>query len=553
MKRQKRSIVWLLIILLMTLVGCGNTQKNTPPTSSEVDAENETEIETTQTDTSDTGADLYLAYQFVDGQKKYGYIDRSGNYVIEPKYIFGSDFSEGMAIVYDGNFYKVLNQVGDVLFQNEGMIESFQNDMAVFIDQATYKMGYIDKTGTVAIKPTFLMATPFRPDGTAIVSNTTDALTVIDKSATTIKEIKLSSEFTGLYDVKDGYALFISASQDGSKIGVVSLDGQLIIPAEYNGITNLGNGFFDVKDPEGEFYDVLDTPSAIFDQNGKKLTDYIYYDVKPYQGDYASANDGTETFFIGRDGKRVDTLPKRIGIGTLTFTGDLIKADIDGELAYLTEVDTVIWQADQTYELTDAITIKQNKERLHRTALIVYPSIIDLEDEQVQADINTNLKSLFIDSRTEESLVGLSVDDQFDVTLNGDLLTVHKSGYDYPTGAAHGMPIREYYQFDIKTGKLYALKDLFVENSRYIETLDAILVESIQKSYDSGNTMVFPESFKGLTEDANFIITEDALIIYFYPYDIAAYAAGFQEFSIPYEDLISIIDVDGALWKSFEH
>ena len=85
------------------------------------------------------------------------------------------------------------------------------------------------------------------------------------------------------------------------------------------------------------------------------------------------------------------------------------------------------------------------------------------------------------------------MDDQFDVTLNGDLLTVHKSGYDYPTGAAHGMPIREYYQFDIKTGKLFALKDLFEENSRFIETLDAILVESIQKSYDSGNTMVFPD------------------------------------------------------------
>ncbi len=553
MKRQKRSIVWLLIISLMTLAGCGNILKDTPPNSSEVGTEVETEIETTQTAPSDTDANLYLAYQFVDGQKKYGYIDGSGNFVIQPQYLYGSDFSEGLAIINDGNYYKVLNQAGDVLFQNEGSIEPFQNGMAAFIDQATYKMGYIDTTGTIVIKPTYLMTTPFKADGTAIVSSTTDELIVIDKSAATIKTIELSSEYTGLYDVKDGYALFISGGQDGSKIGVVSLDGQLIIPAVYNSITNLGNGFFEVKDPEGEFYDVLDTLSAIFDQTGKKLTDYIYYDVKPYQGDFASANDGTETFFIGRDGKRVDTLPKRTGIGTLTFTGDLIKADIDGELAYLTEDDTAIWQADQTYKLSDAITIKQNKERLHRTALVVYPTIIGLDDEQVQADINANLKTLFIDNRTEESLVGLSVDDQFAVSLSGALLTIHKSGYDYPTGAAHGMPISEYYQFDIKTGKLYALKDLFVKNSRYIETLDAILFESIQKSYDSGNTMVFPESFKGLTEDTNFIIAKDALIIYFYPYDIAAYAAGFQEFSIPYEDLMSIIDVDGSLWNSFEH
>jgi hypothetical protein len=537
----------------MTLAGCGNIQKNTPPTSSEVETEIDTEIETTQTNTTDSDTNLYLAYQFVDGQRKYGYIDRSGIFVIHPQYLYGSDFSEGLAIVNDGNFYKVLNTAGDVLFQNEGTIETFQNGMAAFIDQATYKTGYIDTTGTVVIKPTYLMATPFKADGTAIVSSTTDELTLIDKSATALKAIELGSEYTGLYDIKDDYALFISGGQDGSKIGVVSLDGQLIIPAVYNGITNLGNGFFDVKDPTGEFYDVIDTPSAIFDHTGKKLTDYIYYDVKPYQGDYASANDGTETFFIGRDGKRVESLPKRNGIGTLRFTGDLIKADIDGDLSYLSEDDTVIWQADQTYKLTDAITIKRNTERLHRTALVVYPTISGLEDEQVQADINANLKSLFIDNRTEESLVGLSVDDQFDVTLNGNLLTIHKSGYDYPTGAAHGMPIREYYQFDIMTGKLYALKDLFVNNSRYIETLDEVLVESIQKSYDSGNTMVFPESFKGLTEDTNFIITKDALVIYFYPYDIAAYAAGFQEFSIPYEDLMPIIDVDGALWNSFEH
>jgi hypothetical protein len=546
---QKLKIIPLLMILVISLIGCGKIVKNTPPNSTE----NETELETeTEIDTvSDTN--LYLAYHFLDGQKKYGYIDRAGDFVIQPQYNYGSDFSEGFAIVNDENFYKVINQSGDVIFQNEGTIESFQNGMAVYIDQGTYKMGYIDTTGTVVIKPTFLMATPFQADGTAIVSKSTDVLTIIDKSGLAIAEIKFNSAYTGLYDIKDGYAIFISDGQDGSKLGVVSLEGELIIPPEYNGITNLGKGNFAVKDPTGEFYEVLDTPSAIFDQSGSKLTEYIYYDVKPYQGDYASASDAKETFFIGLDGMQVNELPKRNGIGTLTFIGDLIKADIDGELAYLSEDDTIIWQADLTYKLTDTITIKQNMERLHRTALVVYPSILGLDDEKVQADINANLESLFIDSRSAESLEGLSVDDQFDATISGDLLTIHKSGYDYPSGAAHGMPIREYYKVDIKTGKFYTLKDLFIKNSNYLGKLDLILVESIQKSYDSGNTMVFPESFKGLTEDANFIITNDALIIYFYPYDIAAYAAGFQEFSIPYANLMAIIDVDGALWNSFIH
>jgi hypothetical protein len=40
-------------------------------------------------------------------------------------------------------------------------------------------------------------------------------------------------------------------------------------------------------------------------------------------------------------------------------------------------------------------------------------------------------------------------------------------------------------------------------------------------------------------------------VIYFYPYEIAAYAAGFPEFEIPFEDLTDYIDTEGAFWKSF--
>ncbi len=546
MKLQKLKIVFLLLVIVVTLVGCGKVKETPPPTSSELETESTTENQV------ESDSNLYLAYRFVDEQKKYGYIDHKGDFVIEPTFNYGNDFSEGFAVVSDGSNYEVIDKNGQSIFKNEGIIEPFKNGLAVFTDQSTYKYGYIDTSGNVVIKPTYLMATAFNADGNAVVSSSADALTVINKKGDLVNEIALSADYTGLYDVKDGFAIFIKSSQDGSKLGVVSFDGQTIIPAVYNGISNLGNGNFAVKDPTGEFYDLLDTPSAIFDKTGTKLTDYIYYDVKPYQGDFASASDATHTFFIGLDGAIAPNLPKIKGLGTLTFTGDLIKSDIDGALSYMTEDGTLAWQADQTYKISDTIIVKQNKERLHRTALIIYPSIDGLTNDQVEAAINATLKSLFIDIRTKDAIVGLSIDDQFDATLNGDLLTIHKSGYDYPTGAAHGMPISDYYQFDIQTGTFYKLKDLFEKNSGYLEKLDIILTDAIQKSYDSGNTMVFPESFKGLTEEANFIITETALIIYFYPYDIAAYAAGFQEYSIPYEDLMDIIDIEGTLWKSFK-
>lgn len=44
---------------------------------------------------------------------------------------------------------------------------------------------------------------------------------------------------------------------------------------------------------------------------------------------------------------------------------------------------------------------------------------------------------------------------------------------------------------------------------------------------------------------------EDKLAIYFEPYEIAAYAAGFPTFYIPYDEMIDIIDTEGEFWKSF--
>ena len=126
-----------------------------------------------------------------------------------------------------------------------------------------------------------------------------------------------------------------------------------------------------------------------------------------------------------------------------------------------------------------------------------------------------------------------------------------KSGYDYFLGAAHGMPIMDYYFADISTGTFYELSDLFLKDAPYLEELSIIVGDEIQKRSADGSSMIFPESYMGVSEDAYFYIKENALVIYFYPYDIAAYAAGFQEFEIPFEDIMTLIDTEGAFWKSF--
>jgi hypothetical protein len=41
------------------------------------------------------------------------------------------------------------------------------------------------------------------------------------------------------------------------------------------------------------------------------------------------------------------------------------------------------------------------------------------------------------------------------------------------------------------------------------------------------------------------------LYIYFTPYEIAPYAAGFPTFKIPFTQILNIIDEEGEFWKAF--
>jgi hypothetical protein len=73
----------------------------------------------------------------------------------------------------------------------------------------------------------------------------------------------------------------------------------------------------------------------------------------------------------------------------------------------------------------------------------------------------------------------------------------------------------------------------------------------MQEDIATGESMFFEEAFTGISDAQYFYLTDTGVTIYFYPYDIAAYAGGFPEFAMTYEELDKLIDKDGAFWKSF--
>lgn len=114
------------------------------------------------------------------------------------------------------------------------------------------------------------------------------------------------------------------------------------------------------------------------------------------------------------------------------------------------------------------------------------------------------------------------------------------------------MPIRQYYYIDRTTGNFYELSDLFRKDSDYESRINSILSNQIEEELEKDDTMFFTDSFQGIREDQDFILTGDSIILYFTPMEIAAYAEGFPEFTIPFEKIKDIIDTDGAFWNAFK-
>lgn len=98
------------------------------------------------------------------------------------------------------------------------------------------------------------------------------------------------------------------------------------------------------------------------------------------------------------------------------------------------------------------------------------------------------------------------------------------------------------YHVDKATGKCITIKDIFKENSGYLNTLTLEIKRQMreqmakdeQMQYFIDNTDLPDDNWKGLTEDANFYINDKGqFIVIFDKYEVAPGYMGICEFNIP--------------------
>jgi hypothetical protein len=88
---------------------------------------------------------------------KYGFIDRSGKVVIEPKFDLTFHFSEGLAAVQIGGKWGYIDKTGKMVIEPKALahVEDFHHGLA-FVTTKDGRYVYIDRSGNYAWSPTLL-------------------------------------------------------------------------------------------------------------------------------------------------------------------------------------------------------------------------------------------------------------------------------------------------------------------------------------------------------------------------------------------------------------
>lgn len=199
-------------------------------------------------------------------------------------------------------------------------------------------------------------------------------------------------------------------------------------------------------------------------------------------------------------------------------------------------------------------TMKLDSDNEDLTVSLQYPQITGLENNEIQNQINTvfrsaaancvnqglstafDLRQVRAENPDYTNKCGAYFNYQVKYNQNG-LLSVVLQDYQY-AGGAHGGTLQFSYTFDLKTGKALQLADLMKSGSGYVPTINAAVRTQIDQRVAAGDLYEFEDSpFETIGSKPDYYLSSDGVTVYFQEYAYFPYAAGIQEFTVPYGDL----------------
>ncbi|MBN2852314.1 MAG: DUF3298 and DUF4163 domain-containing protein [Clostridia bacterium] len=216
-------------------------------------------------------------------------------------------------------------------------------------------------------------------------------------------------------------------------------------------------------------------------------------------------------------------------------------------LPVVTEQSFSTKEAEKQPEISYEEYSNENSD-YNMTVYMSIPQVGKLADAEVELMINSVImkEAMAIKDEFEswarqdyESLTGdmkafpHTLDFGFDIkTLDSSIMSVAIIYYTY-TGGAHGLETTYSYTFRLNDGTQVAFKELFDKNYDFITAINKEISDNKYTFTGGFDEYVYQvEDFKGITENTKFYIKDNSIVIYYNPYEIAAYAAGYLEFRI---------------------
>lgn len=176
------------------------------------------------------------------GIARWGMVDRSGQWIIEPRFESLNRFSDGVALgrtPENPDVYEVVDLQGKTIFSSERYFEDFSEGLAVFVNQDGLQ-GFIDKTGAIAIPAQFFEVKPFS-EGLARVSRLDDQGHVyhgfIAKSGAVVIPLQYKSVQEAFQD-----GLVGAQPNDSTLWGYLDKTGEWAISPQFTAVLSFSEG-----------------------------------------------------------------------------------------------------------------------------------------------------------------------------------------------------------------------------------------------------------------------------------------------------------------------
>lgn len=330
----------------------------------------------------------------IQQEGKWGYINRSGEVVIKPRFDWAEPFADGLALVryaprknpskpdelMEGVGF--IDKTGKVVIQLDNPLhingESFSEGLTLYWTWTAEKgnvYGYIDTSGKIQIKARFYNASPF-VDGLAAVCTEWQKCGFINKAG----EFVIEPRYRVTNPFSEGLAL--AGLEDYSIIGFINKSGETVIEPQFlNSGTRFNEGLAVVNYPHGKagyinhegaivipmqfemaqpFSDGLaavrvESKWGYIDKTGKFVIEPQFRGAGPFSeglaavgsSDFLSASraldvEATVTSgFINKQGKIVFSLPFDIAT---PFVNGISRVRVDIKSGYIDKTGKYIWQ-----------------------------------------------------------------------------------------------------------------------------------------------------------------------------------------------------------------